>query len=752
MTTRMGISTAARGWRTLGFLLLLSALSPPAGAVGSSIHVTLAPVVGAVPPGEGHLHVLLPDEEHRLALPDSLSLVVPVPDGASAVLRAEVPGFWSPEVAAVGVAEPQEVTLRLFPAAVLEGRMTTPRGARPLREMVVTVDPPWQAPENGKASVSIPHASEPCAITLSGRFRCSVPAGRLDLRLRVSGFVSLFFWDLTLQAGAAHQLGDLALAPGASVVAWVQDAEGEPLKTPVTATLEPATVFPGASRGRGLERLALRGKADERGFLHLQGVPAGAYRLQVSAEGFAPVTRRLEVVEGREVRLPAPLVLSPPARLELTLVPPEDPYGRPWEVRLWPPNDERAGPWQRVTEKGRLRYGPLAPGRYRVQVESGTGRTRHGWWSGELDVATGGTAEEIRLPVVEIWGTVRLGEEVVEAVVQFGERQGFRKLRFDADPEGVFAGYLPEEGEWPVSVYTPPTGWRTLPAVEVVVPEGHRHAELELVLPNNTLPGEVVDVHGEPLPDVRVTGYHTDERFEISPSVTDEEGRFRLRSVAPGRVMLSALGSDGASAGAMVTVPEEGSTEPVRLVLQELHHLQGRVIGPTGPVPGALVIALPRGMGLFMLEGGRILSDPNGRFELRVPTRATTLDVAVLAPGWPAPQLRVSPPWPDELVVEVRPGGGTLELVLPGGGQAILRHQGAELPLGMFSRWGRQSSGEDGEQSWHLPAMAPGTWEVCIRGLSTGAPPCQQGFLPPGGVLELAIGGPPGPRAASSTP
>lgn len=720
-----------------GALLLLAGTAPRASAEEASIQVTLTPVAGVdeVAFSQGHLQVQLPDETRRLPLPGSPSLTFSIPDGASAVLRAEVPGFWSPQATVIGQPGTREVGLRLFPAAEVKGRFTWPRGMLPPTRMMLTLDPPWSS-GGGSPGGSVPHATESCTVALSGAFRCVLPAARLDLRLRVTGFVSLYFWDLALRPGESLDVGALALTPGASVVLWVEDAEGRPPSVPVTATLKPAEVIAGSHRGTGVDRLALRGKADKRGFLHLEGVPAGAYRLQVQAEGFAPLTRRLQVVEGREVRLPEPLVLAPPSRLELTLVPPQDPYGRPWEVRSWGAENEGASPWQRANEEGQWRSEPLAPGLYLVQVESGRGRYRQGWWSDTVEVAAGGTSQEIRLPVVEVVGTVRLGEEPLEAVVRFGKPHGGRTLQLDADPEGVFAGYLPKEGEWPVSVYTEPTGWRTLPPVEVEVEEGDRYAELELVLPDTTLPGEVVDAQGEPLPGVRVTGFHADERFELSDSVSDEEGRFLLRGVTPGRVMLSAQGAGGASGGAMVTVPEKGSTEPVRLVLQKFESFQGRVTSPAGPVPGAQIIAFPRGMGLFISEQGRILTGPDGRFETRVPASATAVDVAVLAPGWAARLLRVAAPWPEEIAVEVRPGGGTLELAVSDEGRTSLRHDGAELPFVFVDHWGRRGGVEGG--NWRLPDMEPGTWELCLRGGGAEArPACSRGFLPPGGLLEL---------------
>lgn len=721
-------------------LLLLAVIAPQARAEGSLIRVTLTPVAGdeEVAFTEGHLQVQLPDEKRRLPLPGSPSLTFSIPEGASAILRAEVPGFWSPKVPVLGQPGTREVGLRLFPAAEVKGRFSWPRGALPPTELTLTLDPPWSPGGGSKAGGSIPHATEDCSVAFSGAFRCILPAARLDLRLRVAGFVSLYLWDLMLRPGENHDLGDLPLTPGASVVLWVEDADGQPPSVPVTATLRPAETIPRSRRATGVDRLALRGKADERGFLHFEGVPAGAYRLQVEAEGFATSTRRLQVVEGREVRLPEPLVLAPPTRLELTVVPPRDPYGSPWEVRWWSLEDEAASPWLRTDDEGLWRSEPLAPGRYMVRLESGRGRYRWTWWTDTVEVAPGGTRKEIRLPVIQVVGTVLLGKEPLEAIVRFGNPHGGRTLSIDADPEGVFIGYLPEEGEWPVSVYTEPTGWRTLPPVEVEVEEGDRYAELELVLPDTTLPGEVVDVQGEPLPGVRVTGFHADERFDIGDSVSDDEGRFLLRGVTPGRVMISALGAGGASGGAMVTVPEEGSTEPVRLVLQKFERFQGRVTSPAGPVPGAQIITFPRGMGLFIMEQGRIFTGPNGRFETRLPAGATTVDVAVLAPGWAARLLRIPAPWPEEMVLEVWPGGGTIALAFFGEVQAFLRHDGAELPFVSLDHWGRPGGGEVDGGIWHLPDMEPGTWELCVRAeaAETG-PACSRGFLPPGGVLEL---------------
>ena len=750
----------------LSLLLLLgySSLGAAAWATGS---VNLVVVLSSEAPRSeisGSV-TLLTEGQAPLSYPLSSwdSLTMAIPDRVPTRIRVHAEGFWVAEEIVLPTGTPLEEDLQLHPAGTLEGSLVPPRGEPLPTSLSVTLEPaqPFrvQRPTETHEPGHFPRTTQNCPVDSKGRWTCPAPAGRLDLRLRVDGYVSEYRWGTQLSAGESLDLGRLLLRPGASVVGWVRTADQSPLRPDARALLTPITAGSQlAAEAAGVDRRSESTAVDGRGFFHFEGVAPGSYTLRVEHPGFAAAEfSPLTVLEGRETNLPGPLVLDFPVRFEVALIPPVDPYGRPWRLSLDP---QRAGTGSKPEPAGTdglwVRAG-LAPGSYRLTVESGQGRYDYTWWSEEVSIEAGMPIYELRLPVVEVVGSVRLGEEPLEAMVRFGGRFGGRRLDFGSDEEGRFGGYLPEAGEWPVSVYSEETGWRNLSPIPVDLLPGERLAKVNIRIPDLTIRGEVVDAEGQPVPDAIVWAHPLDfERArgrETERTTSDEHGEFRLRGLEAASWLVSAqlVGSEATSNAVAVELSAKEPPSLVRLTLERWVEVEARLLSAAGPVAGARVEVAPRMPGEFlMFSRPTLISDATGRVRFTYPQRAAGVDLSVLAPGFAAQAQFLPSPLPELIVIQVVQEGGTLILDLRSfvpslhNGElppSLLFHEDARLSLATARRWARlqrTQAAPDGKLL--IPMMAPGSYTLCVS-MSAGDEPkkCARGVLPPYGQLELGL-------------
>lgn len=748
-------------------LLLLGSLAPAVDVwAAGSVELTLlpsSPRSSVAPPGEitGSVTLLTegrPPVSHPVSSWDPLTVVVP--DRVPTRIRVDAQGYWAAEEIVLPTGEPVEKSLRLRPAGVLKGHVALPRGESLPTSLSVTLEPaePFRVQRSRAAGGRpFPPTTQSCPVDSHGGWVCAAPAGRLDLRLRVKGYVSEYRWGARMDAGKILDLGELVLRPGASVVGWVRTADRSPLQPGARASLTPSTAGSQLdAEVAGVDRRTESTEIDRRGFFHFEGVAPGSYELRVEQEGFAPTERSpVTVLEGRETSLPEPLVLDRPVRFEVALVPPVDPYGRPWRLGLDPRDAGTGSPPEPAGTDGLWARAGLAPGSYRLTVESGQGRYEYTWWSEEVSIEAGMPIYELRLPVVEVVGTVRLGSEPVEAVVRFGGRFGARRLDFDSDTEGRFGGYLPEEGEWRVSVYSKETGWRNLPPIPVELPSGERLAEVDIRIPDLTLRGEVVDAEGQPVANATVWAHPLDfdrsRERDTDRTATDEEGEFQLRGLEAGPWLVSAqsVSPEGTSAGVAVELGEGPTPEPVRLTLERWVHVEARLVSASGPVAGARVGVTPRVPGEYLVFARPTsISDADGRVRFTYPRRSAGVDLSILPPGFAAQARFLPSPLPETITVQVSQEGGTLILDLesfspdlPEGSlpPALLLHDDARLSLASARTWARlQRADAPSDGKLRIPRMAPGSYTLCVStGTGDEGRHCAQGTLPPYGQLEL---------------
>ena len=507
-------------------------------------------------------------------------------------LKAE--GFWAPETTVRPTDE--SVVLTLFSTGLLIGRLTLPVG----EPMPAETEVQLSSTPGSQSQTRIAPTTFRCPVA-KGRWSCEVPSGRLDLRLSAAGFIPHYFWDAAVKPRHSNNLGTLQLTRGASLAGWVTLAERDPDQTPVQIVLERQV---SGWQGNPLERqrleaLTLRGQANERGFFQLRGIPAAGYRLRVTKPGFAPQQiSQLTVEELQESFLDDPIVLYPPATLEVVLEPPLDPAGRSWLVTLGQLEPGSAVLTDRAETtpavEGALQIAGLESGSFLLMVDDASGST---WVSRWVEVEPGMGPIFVDVPVVPVEGSVTSGGDPVRATVAFGSTQGAVQIHMETDEDGRFEGFLPREGKWPIDlVFTDQTLLhQAVDAVEVRKRLGQRAASVEIALADTLLTGQVLaEAEAEPVPSANLAVLRQGEnRRREAILKADGKGEFELRGLAPGDLLIKAYKGTLSSSWQHVELLE-GRDPKLRLVLRRKVDLSGLVLSPVGEVPGAEVAGVPR--------------------------------------------------------------------------------------------------------------------------------------------------------------
>ncbi len=658
-------------------------------------------------------------------------------------LSVRAPGYWAPDLV-LPPGRHSPVSVRLLPAGTIGGRVVAgPHVAPP-----ATLQVRFQSPPKPGAP-AVPITTTTCPVR-EQRWRCEVPAGALDLRLQAEGFIPKYLWNVEVTAGANHDLGRFDLVPGASLVGWIEIAGTvAPGQVPQVALRPHFLARPGAFQARErMSQTVVTTRPTERGFFQFQGVPAGEYVVSARLEGFAPAeSDRITVQVAGESELGEPLVLHPPLGLEVHLSPALDPYGQPWRVELR--EGDVKPPVMRLEPRGggpadlhgSWRLDGLAAGTYLLTVKDFAGSA---WRNEPVEVAPGQPPLELALDVVALEGEITRGDEPLETTLWFV--RDAQRIRFDSDEEGTFFGYLPAEGTWRVDLASSDRSEQTLEPVEVKRAPQSKVAHVAIRVPDTRLTIRVVEEKGTPVAGAEVFVYGSPEkRRREAQLLTGENGEATVQGISPGVVQLFAHGRPGASEWVLHHVTESAEAPPVELTLRERIRLTGRVLGPQGPVPGAVLTVIPdvaSGRNAFHRRG---VSAADGRFQVQLDRPFSGGSLAVFPPGF-ALQLRRLPAITtpeEELVVQVNQEGGDLVVELDDGESLFergpyLSHGGARLPLAgaLFEDWGSRQPGG----FLALPALEPGEYVFCP---DRDSPPaaCASGFLPPRGELRLRTPG-----------
>ena len=428
-----------------------------------------------------------------------------------------------------------------------------------------------------------------------------------------------------------------------------------------------------------------------------------------------------------------------------------EPYGNLWRVELIrrsdpsePGSESHTG---NATPEGIWKSPGIAPGTYEVSVRDGL---KSVWHRESVEVRKGQQPLEIRLPVLRVKGTVSLGDEPLSAVLWLFGSDG-KRVRFDSDEQGRFSGVLPGKGLWAPRVEA--SGVHSaLEPMEIRPLAGKSVAEVEIIVPDTGLAGQVVDDSGRPVPEARVTIVGTGKKRYQTQLETDEEGKFSARGLRPGPVTVHAMQGELQTEFAQAAVPEEGAGPDLRLVLKRFRTIQGRVVSPAGGVPGALVHAWTAFSGQGVVNATQSVTGPDGRFEISLPDSSSLLSVAVMPPGYALRLLTVVATPGQSLEIPVETQGGTLVVELSGEGPTpLLVHNGTFLLMPILKTWARLQGVRDSDpQRFSVPNVAAGSYSLCVgeaavsRVREGGEPPeasCASGVLPPNGELALKAPG-----------
>jgi hypothetical protein len=579
----------------------------------------------------------------------------------------------------------------------------------------------------------------------------------------LDGYSAKRLWDVRIPFGSEVDKGALVVRRGGTLSGWVEfmDTNGPAPGVSLNAELRLVGRQSAPTRQQQ-SATTIRAHSDDRGYFSIEDLLPGSYVLEAELSGYGPVViSGIEVAAGQDVLLREPIQLAKPYDLKVSTEPPLDPSGSPWNLIVLARNERSGGFRENPSYQGSVSEGwvnvPVAPGEHLfIQLLDSSGQRV--WFSPNFEAPDSGPAElEIRVDHVPIAGEVTLADDPVEATLYFGGRNGAERMEMQSDDQGHFSSSLPRSGKWDVEVSFDDghhSAW-----LQVDVPKkGTR--DLQIDLPDTLLSGIVVDVSGRPVRDAKVSlGTPSTEVASRSGSY----GEFEFRGFSPGPVAISAVhdSSEGRrrSRASELQVAERQSVEGLRLVLEENAPLRGRVLGPRGPVPGALVQArVSEPLDLFV-SGGSGRTDENGFFEIDLPARSVRAEIVIAAAGYALTAFSVDSR--SESTLELPIDGGELALALGApetSSQIVAVYQdGHSLPLGLLQHWSRGQgapppSPGDPRSILRVPFVAPGQYRVCLldqeiemrRSIESGAREpapirCVEGLLAPGALLELDL-------------
>ena len=669
-------------------------------------------------------------------------------------VRAQAEGFWSEDLVIDSQAR-EAPQLVLWPAGSVGGRLVPRKGSEPELDSVLVQFTSSAAAARASAGAGASTEGGPSGVAEcpveKGYWRCVLPAGLEDLRIRTKGQSSHFRPGIRVKAGEVAELGDVEFPTGATVFGRVRHtraasgrSEGES-KEPTVQIMRSipgaGTLVPAASPVHGRE-----------GSFAFEGLTKGHYVVLAAGEGYLPDRLELDIAGTDDVELP-PLDLTRTCRLRVGVSPPLDPQGKPWKVLLYDARPAwRSAPPQEaaVDRSGAWTFGRAGVGRpYRLTLLTSWDEP---WWRDEADFTPSAEQESrvIPLDIVDVSGTPRLGKQGLSGRVIFKDTARGVEVNLKLDREGRFAGPIPRAGAWEVQISAdaPPVRRK----LEVVVPKGG--GEIGLAFPATAIEGEVTDEAGR-----RIQGctlYLTRVTPPESLSYRLDDGVILLAGLAPGEYDAYAKSPGRESALYTVTVNEDGSSDPspLRIVAKLRHTLRGRVVNAEGgPVAGASVQLIGSAGDLNPLVLTARATDESGRFtvELRDDQKTPCLWISPKAAS--ARILQVSQTDEEQTIVSPQQGGVIrMSFSEPSTSpQATLKYLirgNCFISAALLKYFGSGVSTVDGETVLQTPLFESGAYTLCglkpgeIGAFAGGLPPftnCSSGVLSNQGRLVLKV-------------
>ncbi len=475
--------------------------------------------------------------------------------------------------------------------------------------------------------------------------------GTWEVSVAAAGYGPAHPLEVVLPLAPGTPASTFVLLPAASVAGGVLDTFGRPVPgAKVTVAVESSKTFARLAGEVSLPETY----ADEEGLFLLEGLSGGLVSLVARHPDFAEsVTVPVEVVPGEVLR---DVVLHLRAGGILAgLV--YDKEGDPARgARLFV---QDTSTWETISnqtaEDGSFRIEKLRPGPWQVSAmigDLGAGKSE----DGGTDMSS--FLENLRFTMVEVvegeeayvvlgappedpvrvHGRVLHGDQPVPgALLSFlpGGEGGYQDIKLThVDSQGAYEVELAKPGSYLVNVQHvgDSTGFsqNNLEFSETI-PAGDEH-ELDLELPVASIAGRVLDEHGAPLAQERVSltteggvAYGTVMGGQYAESTSDADGRYAFEFLRPGEYTVSAGGSvfggafgTHASHGRVVrggvSVGEGDAIDGVDFRLPGAGEIAGQVVDAGGAVVTGATIFVRDGAGKPLERFSMITSGPDGSF------------------------------------------------------------------------------------------------------------------------------------------
>jgi hypothetical protein len=642
--------------------------------------------------------------------------------------------------AAIPAAIPTAINIELWPAGAVTGTIAL-KGSRTiptdLRLRFQSADDPPQLPSQEVF----------CTVT-EAKFRCKVPLGQVDLRLRSPGYLPRYYWNTSVRAAAPANLGAAVLEKGASLSGTVLIGSGVTLTARERENIQVIATPAKAQMPMHAEALGrYMARAGKRGHFNLDGLPPGDYVIRAGVGKLVSDDVHAVVLADSIAELREPLRLEPPSSLRVAVTPPLDPWGERWRITL---SRQAAGGESELaaktpaTESGEWISPPLRSGRYTLDVGSHEGGV---WETRELELPTDSNEVLIPLTGLKLTGSVTLGDRPLEAALKF-QTKDFRSIDVTTDREGKFESYLPHrEGvKWKVvATSADPYVRHSFHDVEPEPVVDSSDARLDLRIPFTTLSGFVIDEEGKPAEGIVNVTSPAETLVQID---VGEDGYFVVHGLEPATYRVQAMVFLGESEVVHANVTDDLAPDPLRLIVRSQQKVEGRVGSDVAPVVGAEVLVIATDVAQQLIMPAQ--TNFRGEFGATAPRAARELDIIVGAPGFDIKMFRQRAPV-GPLQIRVTQHGGRLVIPMGTGDlEPYLQHAGATEFLGQHIR-GMQAQirgGDGATPQLVLSPLEPGPYSLCMirhteapllrAGLLDRHERCTEGFLPPHGELTFA--------------
>lgn len=612
--------------------------------------------------------------------------------------------------------------VRLAGSGMVRGRLLSPTGAAIAGKVRMQELDGRQTPLSLEEALSTE--------TADGRFTLDhVPPGSHVLGVMAPGFASLRL-DFDMR-GRAQDLGDVALETGLSISGRVRDAEGRPIA---------GAQVSGDSWEMGAPALPADFTTGEDGIFVLAGLEEAKYNVEIRAEGYGNVNRRV-VAGTRDVDF----VLSPAGAISGGVVDETGAAVEDFRVMAQP---EKRDPelWDLPRKDvqaadGRFLLSNVRPGTYVLRIESDgrvTGSAsgvvvRAGATTdvGKLRLGRGGT---IRGTVVGSDGSPVTGATVrAQTAAEFSTSYGMPPgavtgMSGEFELRGLEAGRFNLVASHPQLAPGFQEGIDVEPArapaeARIVMSRGARIEGTARRRDGTPLSGVMV----EAMPMIADRHRYT---FDFQPVPVAPDGSFGIDRVPAGRVKVVLLeGSANQYSGIQERDAEarEGETTVVDFVASDIL-VTGRVMRSGGPAAGLQVHVSGGGMARVVFAGPRPggsavsgpkryagATDADGRYALLLTQPGRAWASANTADGSTIASKEVEVPDADMFVIDFDVGGAKVTGIVTDRetGQGIDQvHIWAQPAQDAQAQGADFATGPDGRFETEVD---PGTWRLHIR-------------------------------------